>query len=148
NMLAFPQEFANAMRVALQQEIPLGEAEEAVMGFTHCLTGRILAEKWKLTDDLVQVIAHHHAVGEDSTEDPMIALVHLGDQLCRMRNLGYGYYERHKIDMVYDPAWSTLSKYHNLSQVDLARFTFEFDEDLKEIELVVASVFGAGSARN
>ena len=60
NCMVFSKEFAVAMERACQQEIPLGEAEQATMGFTHCDTGRALAEKWKLADDVIEVIAHHH----------------------------------------------------------------------------------------
>lgn len=81
------------------------------MGFTHCETGQALAEKWKLASDLTEVISHHHKI-EQSAEPtkPLVALVHLSDLLCRMRDLGYGYYERHKVDLISDPAWSILAK--------------------------------------
>jgi len=46
-----------------------------------------------------------------------------------MRGLGYGYYERQKVDLVSDPAWAILLREHrDLEGVDLARFTFELDE--------------------
>ncbi len=64
NCLVFSQEFAAAMERACQQEIPLHEAEQATMGFSHCDTGQALAEKWKLADDVVEVIAHHHAIDQ------------------------------------------------------------------------------------
>jgi putative nucleotidyltransferase with HDIG domain len=147
NCLAFPKEFAIAMESAGQEGIPLGEAEQATMGFTHCETGRALAEKWKLADDIVEVIAHHHAVEQSQKAQPLVALVHLSDLLCRMRGLGYGYYERHKVDLIADPAWPILLKeYRELEGVDLARFTFELDEAVEEIEILVGTVFGSAPA--
>jgi hypothetical protein len=77
-----------------------------------------------------------------------VALVHLSDLLCRMRGLGYGYYERHKVDLVSDPAWAILLKEHrNLEGVDLARISFELDEAVEEIQGLVSTVFGAAPAR-
>jgi putative nucleotidyltransferase with HDIG domain len=147
NCLAFPKEFAIAMESAAQEGIPLGEAEQATMGFTHCETGRALAEKWKLADDIIEVIAHHHAVEQSQKTQPLVALVHLSDLLCRMRGLGYGYYERHKVDMIADPAWAILLQEHReLESVDLARFTFELDEAVEEIEILVGTVFGSAPA--
>jgi putative nucleotidyltransferase with HDIG domain len=61
NCLVFSRGFATAMERALREEIPLDEAERVTMGFTHCETGRAVAEQWKLADDVVEVIAHHHA---------------------------------------------------------------------------------------
>ncbi|HWY53150.1 MAG TPA: HDOD domain-containing protein [Terriglobales bacterium] len=144
NCLAFSKEFTMAMERARQEEIPLGEAELATMGFTHCETGQALAEKWKLADDIMDVIAYHHAVEPSQKARPLVALVHLSDLLCRMRGLGYGYYERHSVDLIADPAWAILLKEHrDLEGVDLVRFTFELDEAVEEIHSLVATVFGA-----
>ena len=147
NCLAFPKEFAAAMERARQEEIPLGEAEHATMGFTHCETGQALAEKWKLADDIIEVIACHHAIERSQKAQPLVALVHLSDLLCRMRGLGYGYYERHMVDLMADPAWAILLKEHrDLGGVDLVRFTFELDEAVQEIHALVATIFGPAAA--
>jgi putative nucleotidyltransferase with HDIG domain len=149
NCLVFSSEFAKAMERALQEEIALDEAERLTMGFTHCETGRALAEQWKLADGVIEVIAHHHAIEQCQKSQPLVALVHLSDLLCRMRGLGYGYYERHKVDLVSDPAWAILLKEHrNLEGVDLVRFTFELDEAVEEIHALVATVFGSTPSRS
>jgi putative nucleotidyltransferase with HDIG domain len=148
NCLVFSKEFATTMERACRDEIPLDEAELATMGFTHCETGKALAEKWKLADDVIEVIAHHHAIEESHKAQPLVALVHLSDLLCRMRGLGYGYYERHKVDLVSDPAWAVLLKEHrDLEGVDLVRFTFELDEAVEEIHALVSTVFGSAPTR-
>jgi hypothetical protein len=109
NCLVFSREFAAAMERAFREEIPLDEAERVTRGFTHCETGA-LAEQRKLADDVVEVIAHHHAVEQSQKAQPLVAQVHLSDLPYRMRGLGYGYYERHKVDLVSDPAWAILLK--------------------------------------
>jgi putative nucleotidyltransferase with HDIG domain len=147
NCMAFSREFAPAMERACPEGIPLDEAEQATMGFTHCETGQALAEKWKLTDDIVEVIAHHHGVEQSQKSQPLVALVHLSDLLCRMRGLGYGYYERQKVDLVGDPAWAVLLQAHrDLEGVDLVRFTFELDEAVEEVHALVSAIFGSAAA--
>jgi hypothetical protein len=65
-----------------------------------------------------------------------------------MRGLGYGYYERLKADLIFDPAWSILLQEHrNLDGVDLARFTFEIDGAVAEIYELVSAVFAPAAAR-
>jgi len=148
NCLAFSKEFAKAMEHACRDEIPLHEAEQATMGFTHCETGQALAEKWKLADDIVEVVAHHHAVEQSRKSQPLVALVHLSDLLCRMRGLGYGYYERRMVDLIADPAWAILLKEHrDLEGVDLVRFTFELDEAVGEVFDLVSTIFGSAAGR-
>jgi putative nucleotidyltransferase with HDIG domain len=146
NCLVFPTEFGAAVAHANQEQVPLDEAERATMGFTHCETGRALAEKWHLGEAIVEVIAHHHEVERSQTFRPLVALVHLSDLLCRMRGLGYGYYERQKVDLAGNPAWAILlQEYHDLNGVDLVRFTFELDDAVGKIHELVSTIFGSTS---
>jgi HD-like signal output (HDOD) protein len=60
NLWVFPKEFVAAYEFARTQGIPLHEAEQSVMGFTHCESGRLLADKWDLSPDLREVVSLHH----------------------------------------------------------------------------------------
>jgi len=147
--IAFPKELGTALVLATKEQTPIDEAERTTMGFTHCDTGRALAEKWHLANDMVQVIAHHHDPEQSEAAQPLVALVHLSDLLCRMRGMGYGYYERRMVDWVGDPAWTILKKeYRDLDGMDLARFTFEMDEAIGEVFALVSAIFGGAIARN
>jgi putative nucleotidyltransferase with HDIG domain len=146
NCLAFPEESTKAMEVARAEQIPLDEAEHATMGFSHSDSGAVLAAQWKLFPDTIQVIAHHHEVEKAETAQALVALVHLGDLLCRMRGMGYGYYERRKVDMISDPGWEILAReYRELDGMDLVRFTFELDDAVGEIFELVSTIFGAST---
>jgi putative nucleotidyltransferase with HDIG domain len=148
NCIAFPGEFACALGRAHEEQLPLDDAEVATMGFSHCETGQALAEQWKLADEIIQVVAHHHDVARATSSRSLVALVHLGDLLCRMRDLGYGYYERTKVDMISDPAWAILKEENRgLDRLDIARFTFELDGAVGEISDLVSMILGPpGSA--
>jgi putative nucleotidyltransferase with HDIG domain len=149
NCMAFSEEFTGAVKHGIEQQMPLEEAERATMGFTHCETGRALAEKWRLLPDMIQVIAYHHMPELSESAQPLVALVHLSDLLCRMRGMGYGYYESHKVDMAHNPAWMILQKeYRGLAGMDLERFTFELDGTIAEIFELVATIFGAAAAQH
>ncbi|MGO9403876.1 MAG: HDOD domain-containing protein [Terriglobales bacterium] len=148
NCLVFSKEFAPVMERACREGIPLHEVEQDILGFTHCDTGRALAEKWDLADDIIEVISHHHGIENSQKARPLVALVHVSDLLCRMRGMGYGYYERHKVDLIADPAWAILlHEYRDLEGVDLVRFTFELDEAVEEIHALVSMVFGPAPVR-
>lgn len=149
NCLSFPKEFSVALAHAFSEQIPLHDAETITMGFNHCETGKALAEQWNLGEAMTQVIAHHHAIERSESDQGLVALVHLCDLLCRMRGLGYGFYERQKIDLAYNPAWAILLKEHSeLEGVDLVRFTFEMDDAMTNIYDMVATIFATGSVRN
>jgi putative nucleotidyltransferase with HDIG domain len=145
NCIAFPDAFEAAIKRASKEQIPLDQAERATMGFTHCQAGESLAEQWGLAQEIQEVVAHHHDAEYAGTAQGLVAIVHLSDLLCRMRNLGYGYYERQKVDMAHDPAWAALAKEHReLDGIDLMRFTFELDEAIEDIRDLVSLVFGSG----
>lgn len=146
NCMVFPKEFSAAVECAAKNQIPFHDAEHSTMGFTHGDTGKALAERWNLSEEMAQVIAHHHNPERPEAQHPLVALVHLSDLLCRMRNLGYGYYERQKVDLVDDPAWAVLlQEYRALDGVDLVRFTFELDEAVEGIFQLVSTIFGGAS---
>ncbi|MGC1227788.1 MAG: HDOD domain-containing protein, partial [Candidatus Sulfotelmatobacter sp.] len=146
NCMVFPQEFGAAVKLAVEQQIPFAAAEFSTMGFTHCESGQALAELWNLSDEMAQVIGHHHDPEGSVPTRPLVALVHLSDLLCRVRDLGYGYYERQKVDLVEDPAWAILrQEYRTLDGVDLARFTFELDEAVESISQLVSTIFASSS---
>jgi putative nucleotidyltransferase with HDIG domain len=55
----FPKQYARAMQLALQEEMPLHEAETRELGVTHAEVGAYLLGIWGLTDDIVQTVAFH-----------------------------------------------------------------------------------------
>jgi HD-like signal output (HDOD) protein len=141
NCMAFPNEFGRATALAYADSIPLGEAEQAAMGFTHCETGNVLAEMWQLPPDIREVIACHHEVDSAREAPDLVALVHLCDLLCRMRGMGYGYYEPRKVDFLAEPAWEILHAHHpQMEGLDLVRFTADLDLAAGEVAKLVEAV--------
>jgi hypothetical protein len=87
------------------------------------------------------VIEFHHEASTASPH-PLVSLVHLSDLLCRLRDLGYGYYEAMGVDLAGDDAWTALvASYPALAKMDLARLTLDIDGSMDEIISVVDAVF-------
>src|SRR5579863_4774109 len=93
NLWVLPKEFIAAFDLARREGIPLHEAEQSVMGFTHCESGCLLAERWDLAPDLKAVVSLHHAPQQAQDHAGLVALVEISDLLCRMSGLNYGYVE-------------------------------------------------------
>jgi HD-like signal output (HDOD) protein len=147
NSLLFEKEFQHIFELARTSETPLCEVEQEVLGFTHCDSGRILADLWKLPADISGTIEFHHHPSRDDPDAEMSSLVYLADLLCRLRDLGYGYYEAREFDLALEPPWEMLQKkYPAAAALDVARFTFELDEYAIEVQGLVDSIFGAGVA--
>lgn len=142
NSLAYPAEYERLLTAARENGAPLIEQETQDLGFTHCESGRILASMWKLPQAITEVITYHHDVARTPSANPLVALVHIGDVLCRLRGLGYGYEEWRSVDLAEDPAWEELAKRcPRLRTMDLARFTMDLDACVPRVQVLVESVF-------
>ncbi len=145
NTVAFQEDFRQCVRLAQEGRMPLHRTEEQHLGLTHCQSGKILAEHWHFSEEVIEVIEFHHNVAASSKA--LVSLVHLSDLLCRLRDLGYGYYESMGVDLLGDVAWASLVEhYPALASMDLARLTMDIDGAMEEIVSVVDAVFESGPA--
>ncbi|MFY9234723.1 MAG: HDOD domain-containing protein [Fimbriimonadaceae bacterium] len=55
-----PQQFDTAIRLAQAGNLPLHQAEQHAMGFSHAEAGALLAEKWGLPQAMWSPIRYHH----------------------------------------------------------------------------------------
>jgi HD-like signal output (HDOD) protein len=142
NLWVLPGEFQAAFEMAKAEAIPLHEAEERSLGFTHCESGRMLAESWGLPADLIEVITHHHSPEKSSQNASLVALVHIADLLCRMGGLNYGYLEARQVNLFEDDGFALLARNSpSLRDFDWARLTFEMDSYLDEVHGLVRSIY-------
>jgi HD-like signal output (HDOD) protein len=142
NLWVLPKEFIAAFDLARREGIPLHEAEQQVLGFTHCESGRLLAERWELAADLKEVVSLHHNP-QEAREDPgLVALVEMSDLLCRMSGLNYGYVENRQVNLLEQTGFAILSKQcQGMKDLDWARLTFELDAYLDDVHALVRSIY-------
>src|SRR5450631_2728714 len=142
NLWVLPKEYIAAFDLARKEGIPLHEAEQTVLGFTHCDSGRLLAERWELSADLKEVVSLHHTAGESREHAGLIALVELSDLLCRMTGLNHGYVENRQVNLVEQSGFRVLSQQcKEMENVDWARLTFELDSYLDDVHALVRSIY-------
>lgn len=142
NLWVLPAEFRAAFDVARAEGIPLDEAEQRTLGFTHCESGRLLAEHWGLAPDLRETVSLHHTTYESAEHAGLIALVELSDLLCRMSGLHHGYIERREVNLLKQTGFAVLSKRQpDLKDLDWARLTFELESYMDEVHSLVHAIY-------
>jgi hypothetical protein len=120
----------------------LDRIESQILGFTHCQSGKILAQQWRFSPDVIEVVEFHHNPQAAPTASALVSVVHLSDLLCRLRDLGYGYYESMGVDLAGDDCWAILVTHcPALVNVDLARLTMDIDGAMEDIVSLVDAVF-------
>jgi len=142
NLWVLPKEFASAFEFARNEGIPLHEAEQHVLGFTHCESGRLLAEHWELSSDLIEAVSLHHTPLEAHDHPGLVALVDLSDLLCRMSGLNHGYVEKREVNLLEQASFGVLSQQcQQMKDLDWARLTFELDSYMDEVHALVHAVY-------
>jgi putative nucleotidyltransferase with HDIG domain len=138
-----PHEFRRAVEVARAERIPLHEAEDKTLGITHVESGKIIAQNWHLPPELIEVIAFHHSPEKAANARALVSIICVSDLLCRVSGMGYGHSEDRLTNFADEPAFSVLKQqYTALQPFDFARFTFEMEGLLEEVQAVVAQVYG------
>ena len=108
----------------------LWQVERELFGLDHAALGEHLAEIWNLLLELRQAIGMQHetAEGMAAVGDPLVAVVHAANQLCRQRGLGN--------DGDYGPTdvQAAATQLLRLDEASIAAIHVELDAQLKEAE--------------
>jgi putative nucleotidyltransferase with HDIG domain len=104
------------------------EAEKEIIGIDHSELGGIVAESWKFSPAMVDVIRNHHVPQDAKISATEAYIVYMADTLCMMMGIGVGSdglaYRFHK-DAV---------KYLDLTERDFQEIMSSFGEKLQEVE--------------
>lgn len=118
------------------------DAEERLLGTTHCHIGLCIARKWNFPQEYCDVIEHHHTPSEIFTDPLLVAIVNLADLFCSVRGLDYGGMGWVSFNLAEEEGWRIVNKYtsHRLN-FDAERFCYELDDRVPEIREIVMSIF-------
>ncbi|MDO9270406.1 MAG: HDOD domain-containing protein [Methylobacter sp.] len=83
-----PDEFKLALEKSQEQQLPLHQTELEFIGLNHSQAGKILAEKWELSDPLIDAIAHHHDI--DHSQNVLRDCVFAANQISKHMQFGNG----------------------------------------------------------
>ncbi|HEY7354407.1 MAG TPA: HDOD domain-containing protein [Terriglobales bacterium] len=137
-----PHDFRRCYEEARHNHIPVHEAEERLLGVTHCECGRIIAGKWHLSEELTDAIACHHAPARSAGNHGLTCIVCASDLLCRTNGLGYGYKENcaHPDEQA---AFATLAhKYPALRPFEFSRLLLDEHDVFAEVHTLVWQIYG------
>ncbi|MDR2688776.1 MAG: HDOD domain-containing protein [Azoarcus sp.] len=73
-----------SQQVRLRLEVhnePVLDVEHSMFGVNHCIIGQQIAQYWKLPQEIVAAIAHHHIPSETAANDALTAITHLAENI-------------------------------------------------------------------
>jgi len=82
--------FEKINALVTKQNFTFREAEKEVIGIDHAELGGMVAENWKFSPKMVEIIRHHHRPQETSMSEFEAAIVYMADTICMMMGIGVG----------------------------------------------------------
>jgi HD-like signal output (HDOD) protein len=91
-------QFDEIVQIVYNENRMFAETEREILGFDHAEVGALVVNKWKLSPLLEKVIANHHNPAALSSDNPLLSILVLANDLCK--RLGVGFIENPELDLV------------------------------------------------
>ncbi|MCW8932896.1 MAG: HDOD domain-containing protein [Gammaproteobacteria bacterium] len=124
----FPEEYSQCLATAKEQQIALHDAEMTLFGFNHQHCGDIIASKWKLNDNIISAMKHHHEP-EKSDEDhrlliSSVAIADLYANIFEMGSAGNHFIAEEYVEALFAQnklSWQSLTQLHESIQESIEK---------------------------
>ena len=113
------------------QGYSFNDAEKLVIGMNHEELGALVGEKWSFSENLINIIRHHHLTEESARGNRETALVYLADIICMMMGICTG------TDGLSYRFYSDVLKQINVTEKDLQAIIAETSEQQEKIEYLL-----------
>jgi HD-like signal output (HDOD) protein len=143
NMLCFPQEFSQAVKLHNENEIDLFDAEKEVLGFTHCDSGFVLGDLWQLPEEAKDAIAYHHDPHPPEDRMLFLALIQMGDSLAQWYGFDDGNRAPDMPTIIASKNWQVISQLAQEVTLDDVSLASIFGDYAKEVKQMVSGLMHA-----
>lgn len=83
------QDYRRVVKLVDEKNLLLREAEHLVLQCDHTDVGAWVAQRWNLPPVLVQTIQYHHNPEDAEESADVVAMIHVGNALARMKKVGH-----------------------------------------------------------
>jgi HD-like signal output (HDOD) protein len=126
----FSTQYLQAIQGADSKRLPLWMEEDAIFGIDHAGTGKLISDKWDLTQSLAEAIIYHHMPLESSPENRvLVSAVAAADMFCVDNATGFA--GNCKPDVLLDETWDSLG----LHEEDLFGIEDTINEEIKKASI-------------
>ena len=127
----FSEPYAEAIEMSRSNCTPLFKSETINMGINHLVVGKLIANKWKLTKALGDVLFYHHNVaGADNSYKRLCTVISIADSYVNINEIGSAGNRMMDLTPPYDLAESI-----GLSWQDLSDFKTEVFEEIENAKV-------------
>ncbi len=110
------------------QNYSFTQAEKKVIGIDHAELGGMIANSWKFSNRMEELIRDHHIQERSKIDNKEYAAIYLADKLCMGMGLG-GWIDRND-SVYYNEAMESVG----ITQMDLPEIIGDFSVEMQEVE--------------
>jgi putative nucleotidyltransferase with HDIG domain len=92
------EKFTEALAMSKGRTLEMHLAEREVLGFSHAHVGAVLAQRWKLSQQIITAVLCHHPLPDQPEQPPLGRLVGLADRLAHRVSARSGGYHAAKAE--------------------------------------------------
>ena len=134
--------FEDVVQKVKDEKLTFYQAEEDILGITHCDFGPWLVENWLMPAPISNVISYHHKVTNAKEHVTLVALVRLADLICLYNKLDFGHRENENIKDEIIQLWKLLARQSpTLAKTDIRAFIKECIDRIGTIKQTVEMVY-------
>ena len=133
-----PEKYYKVYHQVINGNTSFYNAEMEIFKITHCEIGKMLAENWKMSDKLLDVVLNHHTPNESVEENILInSVIEIADHICNINGISFG--TDFDIESLSVPeSWEYLkSNVRELSKKRYSEFLEEMDSQIVSISEMV-----------
>jgi putative nucleotidyltransferase with HDIG domain len=85
----FPEDYAQVLKKANENQIPVVRSEEVLIGIDHSIVGAMIADRWQFTGIMKEALRHHHQPENASPENQgLVKVVALANIFINIFEIG------------------------------------------------------------
>lgn len=134
-----PECYIESFELANNKRCSSFVAEEEVFGVTHSDVGMWIAERWKMTEEVINAIGYHHHPEKisDYRFKVYVSLLQIADMVCNFRSINFGT-EYDSLIPQSEDGWKILkNEFKRLDGVDFESFVSGLEDELETIKKMV-----------
>lgn len=141
----YPIDFLKIINHIKEKKLSFYEAEEALIGITHCQIGGGLAQKWGLDDEIAEVLRQHHTLNLATRNPALVMLINLANLIVRTHFSGFELLENLPVsleELNEQKSWEILLRKNDVQfKVDLEQLFDDIENRLDRINFLIEDIF-------
>lgn len=130
----FSDEYLNIIGMQEKDPQPLFVSEKQLLGIDHAYVGNLIAEKWKLGEEISDTITYHHAPETyQGLQNDILFTVILSDHFANSLEIGFS--GNRYLESIYPEVMQYLENNTELSFSNISTFNDEVEQEIEKAQI-------------